>query len=948
MSLKTEAAANVTPSSGGTNISADKAANATTPAWTTLGNIVITEGANGDFAASQTNTTLILTAPNNWSFNPGVGTVTYTAARDITSSSIAVTATTITITFSTDGTANKSDVMTISGLQVRAIDGSVIPSSGNIYRTSANPGTGAIVGIVNDSTSFGALSQAIGAKNKLIFTNQPSATAIINIGFAVKPVIAVQDQFGHTVTTDNTSTITLTPVLSDQNCGGTLGSGVLFSNPASGTAVTSGVKSYTMMRYSAAESIKICATSGTLVSALSNEVVVSANIAPVATIPSFISQPTDGTGYVNIQTNISDANLQNTKLKVEYSPDGGMNWYAPYLAFATPSSGAIDLNNSNAYQIGTSNPIDTSGGAVTLNIVWDTKNASNGGGSLDGLDQSNYQIRVTPSDSLVDGSVQTSASFRVDNLSPVLSFVDDVAAGPIQSDTIIGSWGDSTTKKWDYFATNTCSITDTFTKLDTDSMNQSDETNNGRYICLYGEDGFGNKSILVSTNSISIDATPPALSFTNDIAAGPVSSDTITGDWDAAVVKKWDYFATNTCSITDTFTKLDTDSMNQSDETNNGFYICLYGEDSLGNKSVLASANKINIDATAPALSFANDVEIGPVASDTITGDWDAAVVKKWDYFATNTCSITDTFTKLDTDSMNQSDETNNGFYICIYSEDALANKSVLSSANPINIDSTSPNTIIDSNPALVTYSTDATFTFSSSEASTFECRVDGALFAVCTSPVNYSGLSLGVHSFEVKATDLVGNVDLTPANYSWTIETAPQPPSVYTFIPPTSEPIPEPISEAIPTPEESTPTPIPEPTPTPIPEPTPESIVNPIQEIVYGFYVVQPGDSLYSIAAQLGTTREILVALNSEQFSTLVTIPNIIYSGWVFKYQLSTQGAGENIYIVKGGDSLSSIAFVLYGVENMWVDLVELNKYNYPSLQINPDIIIAGWQLKY
>jgi len=857
MSLKTEAAANVTPSSGGTNISADKAANATTPAWTTLGNIVITEGANGDFAASQTNTTLILTAPNNWSFNPGVGTVTYTAARDITSSSIAVTATTITITFSTDGTANKSDVMTISGLQVRAIDGSVIPSSGNIYRTSANPGTGAIVGIVNDSTSFGALSQAIGAKNKLIFTNQPSATAIINIGFAVKPVIAVQDQFGHTVTTDNTSTITLTPVLSDQNCGGTLGSGVLFSNPASGTAVTSGVKSYTMMRYSAAESIKICATSGTLVSALSNEVVVSANIAPVATIPSFISQPTDGTGYVNIQTNISDANLQNTKLKVEYSPDGGMNWYAPYLAFATPSSGAIDLNNSNAYQIGTSNPIDTSGGAVTLNIVWDTKNASNGGGSLDGLDQSNYQIRVTPSDSLVDGSVQTSASFRVDNLSPVLSFVDDVAAGPIQSDTIIGSWGDSTTKKWDYFATNTCSITDTFTKLDTDSMNQSDETNNGRYICLYGEDGFGNKSILVSTNSISIDATPPALSFTNDIAAGPVSSD-------------------------------------------------------------------------------------------TITGDWDAAVVKKWDYFATNTCSITDTFTKLDTDSMNQSDETNNGFYICIYSEDALANKSVLSSANPINIDSTSPNTIIDSNPALVTYSTDATFTFSSSEASTFECRVDGALFAVCTSPVNYSGLSLGVHSFEVKATDLVGNVDLTPANYSWTIETAPQPPSVYTFIPPTSEPIPEPISEAIPTPEESTPTPIPEPTPTPIPEPTPESIVNPIQEIVYGFYVVQPGDSLYSIAAQLGTTREILVALNSEQFSTLVTIPNIIYSGWVFKYQLSTQGAGENIYIVKGGDSLSSIAFVLYGVENMWVDLVELNKYNYPSLQINPDIIIAGWQLKY
>ena len=35
------AAVTVTPASGGTNISADNAANATTPAWTTLGNIVM-------------------------------------------------------------------------------------------------------------------------------------------------------------------------------------------------------------------------------------------------------------------------------------------------------------------------------------------------------------------------------------------------------------------------------------------------------------------------------------------------------------------------------------------------------------------------------------------------------------------------------------------------------------------------------------------------------------------------------------------------------------------------------------------------------------------------------------------------------------------------------------------------------------------------------------------
>ena len=53
---------------------ADKAANATSPQYTTLGNIVIGEsGANkGDFATG-TNKTLILTAPTGWSFTPGAG-----------------------------------------------------------------------------------------------------------------------------------------------------------------------------------------------------------------------------------------------------------------------------------------------------------------------------------------------------------------------------------------------------------------------------------------------------------------------------------------------------------------------------------------------------------------------------------------------------------------------------------------------------------------------------------------------------------------------------------------------------------------------------------------------------------------------------------------------------------------------------------------------------------
>ena len=154
---------NVTTATGGTNISADVAQNGVTPAFTTLGNIVIAEtgSGKGDFGAG-TNVTLILTAPSGWSFNAGVGSVTFTSLANISNASIAVTSSNLTVTMTVVGT-NKLDTLTISNVQVRATDGGNVPASGIIPRTSANPGTATITGISNDSTSFGSLSQAVGA-----------------------------------------------------------------------------------------------------------------------------------------------------------------------------------------------------------------------------------------------------------------------------------------------------------------------------------------------------------------------------------------------------------------------------------------------------------------------------------------------------------------------------------------------------------------------------------------------------------------------------------------------------------------------------------------------------------------------------------------------------------------------------------------------------------------
>ena len=52
----------------------------------------------------------------------------------------------------------------------------------------------------------------------------------------------------------------------------------------------------------------------------------------------------------------------------------------------------------------------------------------------------------------------------------------------------------------------------------------------------------------------------------------------------------------------------------------------------------------------------------------------------------------------------------------------------------------------------------------------TFECRIDGGAYAPCTSPTTLNGLTAASHTFDVRAKDAAGNLDPTPATYTWTV----------------------------------------------------------------------------------------------------------------------------------------------------------------------------------
>src|SRR3989449_954624 len=98
-------------------------------------------------------------------------------------------------------------------------------------------------------------------------------------------------------------------------------------------------------------------------------------------------------------------------------------------------------------------------------------------------------------------------------------------------------------------------------------------------------------------------------------------------------------------------------------------------------------------------------------------------------------------------------------------------------------VDNTPPDTQITSGPSGVIQVASATFTFTGTDFLTpvaslrFAWRVDGGAFAPFdpqpTAPL--TGLSEGLHTFEVKALDLAGNEDPTPAVRSFTVRFPPR-----------------------------------------------------------------------------------------------------------------------------------------------------------------------------
>src|SRR5207248_345423 len=86
-------------------------------------------------------------------------------------------------------------------------------------------------------------------------------------------------------------------------------------------------------------------------------------------------------------------------------------------------------------------------------------------------------------------------------------------------------------------------------------------------------------------------------------------------------------------------------------------------------------------------------------------------------------------------------------------------------------IDTVAPSASITASPTNPSNSSAPSFSFSSEAGASFQCALDGAAFAACSSPKAYTAVADGSHTIQVEATGTAGNTG-TAASYTWTIDT--------------------------------------------------------------------------------------------------------------------------------------------------------------------------------
>ncbi len=175
------------------------------------------------------------------------------------------------------------------------------------------------------------------------------------------------------------------------------------------------------------------------------------------------------------------------------------------------------------------------------------------------------------------------------------------------------------------------------------------------------------------------------------------------------------------------------------------------------------------VDTTPPA---APTVQLVTPASSP-TNSKSASISISAEVGATLTCSVDGGAYAACTSPKSLSNLAAGSHTLSVKATDAALNTSAAGTLTWV-IDLTAPAApVITGGPGASTPEPTATLTWTGEVGATFQCRLDTGAWAACTSPTALTGITLGDHTFSVKATDAAGNASAT-ATRTWKVSQAP------------------------------------------------------------------------------------------------------------------------------------------------------------------------------
>jgi hypothetical protein len=272
------------------------------------------------------------------------------------------------------------------------------------------------------------------------------------------------------------------------------------------------------------------------------------------------------------------------------------------------------------------------------------------------------------------------------------------------------------------------------------------------------------------------DPTPASLIWTVDtttpettIASGPADGATLSSGDASFTFSSNEAGSTLECSLDSAAYTGCTSPKEYTDLSEGSHTFSVRATDAAGNTDASPASTTWTVDTTAPETKIDSNpyaLTKGPSASfDFSSTEPGSSFQCKLDSGTYESCTSPMILTGL----------SDGSHTFAVKATDAAGNTDASPDSYTWTVDTVAPNTTIDSNPNALTNTTSANFSFSSNEAnSTFQCKLDGGAYASCTSPKSLSGLSDGSHTFSVRATDAAGNIDPTPADFTWTVDTTP------------------------------------------------------------------------------------------------------------------------------------------------------------------------------